>query len=245
MPTSKRDRLYALIGKGIDAGSHGAVQALKPQDPLSDLLKMKQMESLDEERNDRRVERTSQAVDKSGIPQVAPALEKAEGSFQGKSVGPWMNALPGSVQGVANNIKSRIGEMFNYEPWKGAGEEFQDIQTLMNIDTRQFAGAAQTKFEQAKQEVEKGLQAGASPEQVRAGIQKMRAVLNERARNVVAGTSPKALQTYEDRGGINLRDLISGKSATAAGAPPSAPKPPSFEEWKAAKAAKKPIGGAQ
>lgn len=222
---SRVSQLAEFLKGGMDIGAKGfggAVDAMSKQSGLDNTLKQAQLNALEQERNDRATERYSQAVDKSGVPQVAPALETAEKSFAGKSVGPIMNMLPTGLQGIAANIKSRAGEMLNVPEWKGAGEEFQDLQRLMNIDTRAFAGAAQTKFEQAKQEVEKGLQAGASPEQVRSGIQKMRDSLNENARNVIGGARPQAAQEYEKRGGMSLSDLIRGKSASlrqTAGAP--------------------------
>jgi hypothetical protein len=156
-------------GARVTVGADGG-ESVDPRDPLSNLLRGQQINSLQEERDDRAVERYADKVDKSGVTKVTPVLEQAEKSFKGKSVGPIMNMLPTSLQGVAANVKSRIGEAMNKPEWMGAGEEFQDLTSLINIDTRAFAGAAQTQFEQAKQEVEKGLQAGGSPDQVRAGI---------------------------------------------------------------------------
>lgn len=224
---SRSDQLAAFLsggfqqgGKAIEGGWDSAsreqiAKAGAGDHNLDRLLKLKQLQSLEGERTDRAVERFSGNVEKSGIPQATPALQAAEKSFKGKSVGPIMNVLPEPVQGVAANVKSRLGEFLGKKDWQGSGEEFQDLSRLRNIDVRQFAGAAQTQAETAKQMIEKGMQAGGSPDQVRQGMQMMRTAMQSHAKNIEAGTRPAALAEYERRGGIRPSQQLAPEQRTA------------------------------
>ena len=219
--TSRVDQLAEFLQSGMKSGAdavrtgyEGKLKAnAAANDPLTQLLKAQQLQALQDDRRDRATERFAGAVEKSGIPQIAPALQSAEKSFQGKSVGPVLNMLPEAVQGIAANVKSRAGEMLDKPEWKGAGEEWQELTRLRNIDVRQFAGASQTQAESAKQMIEKGLQAGGSPDQVKRGMQMMQEAMAEHARNLEAGVRPDALQEYERRGGVAPSRLV-GKTAT-------------------------------
>lgn len=172
---------------------------------------------------DRKVREVADRTEKEGIPQMAPALHAAKAKFQGKSVGPIMNMLPTSVQGVAANLKSRAGEALGKDDWKGAGEEFQELQRLMNIDIRQFAGAAQTQMETAKQMIEKGIQAGGSKEQVKRGMQMMQEALNSSAQNIQGGTNPAILQEYAKRYGGKTPLEIAESGPVGSGGGPKDP----------------------
>lgn len=167
------------------------------------------------EREDRAVERLGEKVDKSGIAEIAPALRQAESSFKGSSVGPIINMLPTGVHSSVANVMSRVSEspLGKYlgvsDTWKGAGEEFQDLQKLLNIDTRKFTGANSTKFEVARKKVEQGLRMGGSKEQVAKGIASMRAILESEANNIQASFRPSAVETYTGRQGIkHVKDLL-------------------------------------
>lgn len=210
---------YPKDGINIDANGGISVQPKEPN-PLG-LLNLQDRQ---EARTDRQVREIADRTEKEGIPQMAPALQSAKAKFQGKSVGPLMNMLPTSLQGVAANVRSRAGEMLGKDDWKGSGEEFQELQRLMNIDIRQFAGAAQTQMETAKQMIEKGIQAGGSADQVRRGMEMMQDALNSSARNIEAGSNPNSLQEYRARyGGKSPLEIAQGGAAVAA--PPAAEPP--------------------
>lgn len=177
-----------------------------------------------QEREERAVERLGDKIDKSGIAETAPALRQAESSFKGTSVGPGINILPTGLHGGVANIMSRVAEsplgkyMGVQESWKGAGEEFQDLQKLLNVDTRKFTGANATKFEIARKEVEQGLRMGGSKEQVAKGIASMRAIAESEANNIEASFRPSAVETYTGRQGIkHVRDLLGSGPAKAPG----------------------------
>lgn len=170
-------------------------------------------------RADRQQREVADRVDKQGIPETSQALAGVDRSFKGASVGPIMNAMPTSLHGPAANIKSRLGELLGKPEWQGAGEEYQDLNRLMNIDTRNFAGSAQTAHEMGRQMSEKGLGMGGSTDQVRQGIEMMRQASQENVKNIEAGSATPGLQRYtESRGIKSLQDLIPvGHKAGVAG----------------------------
>lgn len=161
-------------------------------------------------RQDNLVKDVSHDLDKQGVPETSSALEGVNKSWQGgKSVTPLLNALPESIQGAAANLKSRAGEFLGKDDWKGAGEEFQSIKRLMNIDTRNMSGQAVSKHEAGRQMVEKGMALGGNPEMVRQGIEMMRGALGENVANIEAGYPKAVTDTYAGRRGVtSLRDLI-------------------------------------
>jgi alkanesulfonate monooxygenase SsuD/methylene tetrahydromethanopterin reductase-like flavin-dependent oxidoreductase (luciferase family) len=130
-----------------------------------------------------------------------------------------MNVLPEGLQGVVANVRSRLGEALNKPEWKGSGEEWQELQRLRNIDIRSFSGSAQTMAEAARQMIEKGVQAGGSPEQVKRGMQMMRQAAEINAKNLEAGSTPEALKVYtQQQGGVSPSGLL-GPSPSIAPTP--------------------------
>ena len=163
-----------------------------------------------DDRIERRTGALADDIDKAGINQIAPALKGAEKAWQGgKSVTPALNMLPSLLQGPAANMKGAIGKAMGWKEWEGAGDEYQELSRLMNIDVRKFAGAAQSKHEAGRQMAEKGMQAGGTPDMVKRGMQMMREAAEESVHNIEGGTDPRAIQRYSGRRGIKgLSDLL-------------------------------------
>jgi len=218
-----------------DVGAEGVY--IRERDQLSNYLRGQQIDALQEERDRKRVQDVADRVEKTGLAKIAAPLQQAEKSFKGKSVGPFLNILPVGIQAGVTNIMSRIGESrYGPESWKGAGEEFQDLQKLMNIDTREFTGASATRFEQARKEVEQGLRMGGSAEQVARGIQSMREIYEQEAKNIQAGAHPAAVAEYSKRMGIGSIPDILGKPPGQAPMQQSSPEDAEkkrYEELKA------------
>lgn len=210
-----QDLSKALGGK---SAVHVGTASINPENAnLGNAVAWANLKERQETRVDRQKREITDRLDKSGIPQGSQALGAVDASWKGgKAFGPIVNALPTPVQGAVANVSSRIGEFFDIDSLKGTGEEFQAVQRLMNIDTRQFTGANSTKFEVGRKLVEQGQSLGGSPEQVKQGIEMMREAYDNEIGNIEAGSNPEALaQVTKNYKVGSLRDLVKGPSAQA------------------------------
>jgi hypothetical protein len=247
----KTQQAIDLVNKtrqGLPAGSSmsaGGVSINTP-DPVSQqlqmLLRQQSMDERKDARDDRDLVKLGERVDKSGIPSQMAALanleqrtatDKAGGmltnpDYEVKSAGPVANALP--------QFAKNIGESVGLMP-KGAAEEAQLIQRLVNADLKALSGTAVSHHEMGRQNVEKGMSIGGDPNLIKLGIKQMQDAITEGSKNIESSTRPEVLQTFKKQGGKTRLEEFLGKPVSAPAEQPSAPM--SFEEFKAARRAGK------
>lgn len=185
-------------------------------DPLMGLLRQQAVNDRHEARADNQVRGISDRVEKTGLPLVKQAYGAVKDSFKGDSVGPFMNMLPKPLHALAANVT-------------GAGKEYQDLQRLMNIDTKNFSGSAVSTHEMGRQLVEKGLSMGGSPEMVRRGVEMMRQAAQGQGKNIAAGSNPQSLGTYESQLGESLNGVLDQPMPELGGKAQIAPGPSAQE----------------
>lgn len=215
--------------QGLPAGSSmsaGGVSINTP-DPVNQqlnmLLRQQAMSERQDARSDRDLVKLGERVDKSGIPNQMAAManleqrtatDKAGGmltnpDYEVKSAGPIANALP--------QFAKNIGESVGLMP-KGAAEESQLIQRLVNADLKNLSGTAVSTHEMGRQNVEKGLSIGGDPNLIKLGIKQMRDAIEAGSQNIESSTRPEVLQTFKKQGGkTTLEEFLGKPSQPSAG----------------------------
>lgn len=126
-------------------------------------------------------------------------------NYEVKSAGPIANLIRGvpGGQGMLN-----IGEKVGLMP-KGSGNEMALAQRLMNMDIKNLSGTAVSAAEQGRQNIEKGLTAGGSPDLVKVGIKQMVDAFEAEGKNIESSTRPQVMDTFKKQGGVtSLKQLL-------------------------------------
>lgn len=163
----------------------------------------------------------SKVVQKEGIPELETALAGAEGALG--------RYKPGEVPGV--------GRMSGAVPAALLSEEGNDVRqavaTVRNIVLNARSGAAVTDQELRRMVEELGTGLGQSESALRRGLQKVRARLETIKANAAAGVNDEVLNTYRERGGIDIKRGGQSTTATTGGAFADPEKERRYQEFKA------------
>ena len=229
LPTSKRDRLFGLIGKGLEQGAAAARDQLRPEDPLNALLRKQQMDNLQEERDQRQVQHLEQRSGQAGTAQVVPSLQQAEEAIpglytKGMQETPKLKSMGGGKQLIPNFLVSPL-ERFGVLD-KGAAKERQALQDLQNMKVYDASGKAINEAEMKRLADSMGTFGFNSSEDIVGALRQMGYTTLEKQKGVSAGATPKALKTFREQGGLagaNTLDELLGATARSKMMPAGAP----------------------
>jgi len=139
------------------------------------------------------VTKFSDTIQKEGIPELETAVAQAENALgrykpgQVPGVGPIKNALPAALMSAEGK------------------DVRQALAQVRNIVLSARSGAAVTDQELRRLVEEIGTGAGMDDADIRRGLQKVRARLDQIKTNAAAGVSDEVLNTYRERGGLDIR----------------------------------------
>lgn len=218
----------AKAGRSVSTkfGPDGEVDIKQAEvDPLSALLKQKQLQNMDEERLAKRTERTTGALHSAGIDEYQAQkanLRAASGGDKLISVGGAKNAVPDwavpaaeavSTNGLGGKLMDLIGVKFP----KGSGQERQALAALDNTVMHAKFGSQQTHGEAARFAKQTGRSLGGTAENAEAGYEGLDKLMQGEGRNIMAGVGGP-------QGQVAKRIKESGGSADFAPPPAAAPK---------------------
>jgi hypothetical protein len=145
------------------------------------------------EQVDKAVTKFSDTVQKEGIPELETAIAQAEGAVGKYGQG----AVPG------------VGPIKNMLPAFAMSDDGKDVRQALaqvrNIVLSARSGAAVTDQELRRLVEEIGTGAGMTEADMRNGLARVRARIDQIKQNAAAGVSDDVLSTYRERGGLDLR----------------------------------------
>lgn len=211
------------------------LQAQQQQRAATQQLQQDYRDQLNRERQEKAVSEFGKRLEKSQQPALLGALadlEKATSSAGkgGVFTNPQAKIPTSAVANLTRKIPF-VGPLINQGlegvgaiP-KGTEKTWQAVQRLLNIESRQMSGTAVTVFEQARQEIEKGVLSG-DADALKRGMKMVEQAYELNTKNIAASTRPEAVKEFKARGGkLELSDLLglSPKAPAPKVAPPPAP----------------------
>jgi hypothetical protein len=188
--TDARTRSEGAANRGVTMRGQNLTDA-RARD-LNTITKADKEATRKAEANDKAVTKFSDTIQKEGIPELETAISQAE-----SSVGRYPK---GQVPGV--------GPIKNILPAAAMSDEGKDVRQAIaqvrNIVLNARSGAAVTDQELRRLVEEIGTGAGMSEDDLRRGLSKVRARIDRIKTNAAAGVSDDVLNTYRDRGGLNI-----------------------------------------
>lgn len=163
------------------------------QRELNTTVKADKEASRKTEQTDKAVTKFSDTIQKEGIPELETAIAGAEGALG--------RYKKGEVPGVGRVAGAVPSALLSDE----GNDVRQSIASVRNIVLNARSGAAVTDSELRRLVEELGTGLGQSEDALRRGLAKVRARLDVIKTNAAAGVSDDVLNTYRDRGGMDIR----------------------------------------
>ncbi len=210
----------------ISLGANGAVTLGGGEsDQMDQMLKALSLKNLNDDRNDRKIERLQDDVTKSGAPQAAESLKRVNkaipGAFEGKatfkSAGGWKNVVP--------NFAVPIAEKFGVLE-KGSGDERAALQEAQNAKIYDSSGKQINEAEMKRIADGMGLRGFFNPSALNDALKQVGDTVLHKNQNITAGYPEQTVNTFKGRGGVaakNLQELL-GKQNPLSSPSPQAPQ---------------------
>lgn len=198
---------------GLSAGG-GVSIGQSESDPLTNYLKMFQVQNLQDERKRKAIQDVEDRATKANTAQIVPALQRGEEAIPGlftdqakqpelKSVGGLKNLIPNVLVPPAESLGLLD---------KGAAKERTALQELSNAKIYDSSGKQINESEMKRIQTALGLNGVFSQEEIIPALRQMGYTAFEKQKQVSAGADPRALEEFKSRGGLagyqSIKDLV-------------------------------------
>lgn len=189
---------------------------------LDELLKLLQIQNLDQERQDRATTDLQKQSSAAGLPQSVEALKRVEQAIPGITSGQAKFKSVGGIKNLAPNIAVPVLEKLGImDP--GAANERAALQELSNTKIYDSSGKQINESEMKRIQDAMGLRGIFEEGTINEAGKQIANTAFQKQQNVTAGARPSAVKAFKERGGIggykSLQEML-GQPAQQAAQPP-------------------------